>query len=387
MSINTQIPLQLLGGISAQEFMQHYWQRKPLLVRQAITSFCPPVKPDDLFQLATQEGIESRLIQAEAQSWSMKKGPFTKRQIPSKKNPKWTLLVQGVDLYSEEAHDLLQQFSFVPQARLDDLMISFATDAGGVGPHFDSYDVFLLQAQGQRRWRIGAQKNLDLQEGVPLKILKNFEPEYDWVLEPGDMLYLPPQYAHDGIAIGECMTYSIGFRVPSQKELAQAVLEKVVEELYEEDEDAASAPILYADAGQKAVSDSGRIPAELQQFAINAVEKALKKGHVIEQALGEYLTELKPNVFFQDGDDEPPALYADEKIVRLNKKTRMMYDAHFIFINGESYRCEGSDAKILQALADNRQIAQTQFQSLSADAQDIFLDWQSQGWLSINWEV
>ena len=386
MSIHTQNPLQLLGGMSAQEFMQEYWQRKPLLVRQAISPFNPPVVPDDLYELAGQEGVESRLIQADGKSWSMKRGPFTKRAIPARTTPNWTLLVQGVDLHAEAAHALLQQFSFVPQARLDDLMISFATDGGGVGPHFDSYDVFLLQAQGQRRWRIGAQENLELQEGVPLKILKNFEPEFDWVLEPGDMLYLPPRYAHDGIAVGDCMTYSIGFRVPNETELAQSVLEKVVEELYEEDE-CASAPVLYQDAGQAAVSQSGRIPTELQSFAAQSVAKALEKRHVIEQALGEYLTELKSNVFFQDEDAQAPAGYEGSNCVRLNKKTRMMYDAHFIYINGESYRCEGADATILQAIADGRQIDRAQFDALSEGAQEIFYDWQSQGWLFFSWDI
>ena len=129
------------------------------------------------------------------------------------KNP-WTVLIQGVDLHHDSVHALLQQFRFVPDARLDDLMISYATDGGGVGPHFDSYDVFLLQAQGQRKWRIGRQKKFELQEGVPLKILKEFKPEAEYVLNPGDMLYLPPGYAHDGVAVGECMTYSVGFKVP-----------------------------------------------------------------------------------------------------------------------------------------------------------------------------
>lgn len=384
MSIQTQKPLPLLGGLSAQEFMQEYWQRKPLLVRQAIPGFVPPVVPDDLHRLAGQEGVESRLIQGQGTDWSMKRGPFSKRSIPARTTPNWTLLVQGVDLHDEAAHALLQQFSFVPQARLDDLMISFATDGGGVGPHFDSYDVFLLQAQGQRRWRIGAQENLELQEGVPLKILKHFEPEFDWVLEPGDMLYLPPRYAHDGIAIGDCMTYSIGFRVPNENELAQSVLEKVVEELYEDDE-CAAAPVLYQDAGQAAVSQSGRIPSELQTFAAQSVAKALEKSHVIEQALGEYLTELKSNVFFQDEDAQAPAGYEDDNCVRLNKKTRMMYDDHFLYINGESYRCEGNDAAILHAIADARQIDKAQFEALSEDAQEIFYEWQSQGWLFFSW--
>jgi 50S ribosomal protein L16 3-hydroxylase len=144
--------------------------------------------------------VESRLIVQQAKGWRMKQGPFAPRSLPPLSQKAWTLLVQGVDLHDAGAHALLQQFRFVPDARLDDLMISFATPGGGVGPHFDSYDVFLLQASGRRRWKIGRQKDLTLQEGVPLKILQNFEPEQEFVLEAGDMLYLPPRYAHDGVA-------------------------------------------------------------------------------------------------------------------------------------------------------------------------------------------
>lgn len=384
MSFDTNQPLQLLGGLSAAQFMKQYWQRKPLLVRQAIPQFVAPVSADRLFALAGQEDVESRLIQASGDSWSMKKGPFTKRQLPSRKKPKWTILVQGVDLHDEAGHDLLQQFSFVPQARLDDLMISHATDGGGVGPHFDSYDVFLLQAQGQRHWRIGRQKNLDLQEGVPLRILKHFEPEQDWVLEPGDMLYLPPKYAHDGIAVGDgCMTYSIGFRVPQQTDLAQSVLEKVVEELYDEEESSA-APTLYKDAGQPAVSQSGEIPASLQEFALEAVLKTIQQKQRVEQALGEYLTEPKQNVVFDaDGDDYSEPEVEKESTLRLSKKTRMMYDKNFVYINGESYRCAGKDATAMRELADERVLSGKAYFKLSETAQEIVLDWISQGWVEL----
>ena len=152
--------------------------------------------------------------------WKLRHGPFARRYLPAMSQREWTLLVQGVDLHNDAVHQLMQQFRFVPEARLDDLMISYATDGGGVGPHFDSYDVFLLQAHGRRRWRIGRQKDLTLKEGIPLKVLAEFEPEEEFVLEPGDMLYLPPRYAHDGIAEGECITYSIGFRAPARAELA-----------------------------------------------------------------------------------------------------------------------------------------------------------------------
>lgn len=381
-------PLALLGGISPAHFMQHYWQREPLLVRQAFAAFQPPVSTQTLFALAGQEDVESRLIQSQQQGWELQHGPFSPRQLPSKKKPAWTLLVQGVDLHDDQAHALLQQFAFLPQARLDDLMISYASDGGGVGPHFDSYDVFLLQAQGQRRWRIGRQSDLSLQEGVPLKILRHFEPEFDWVLEPGDMLYLPPRYAHDGIAVGnDCMTCSVGFRAPQRQELAQSVLEKIVDSLYDESEEGTPA-VLYEDAGQQAVQTAGAIPVELQQFALDAVTRALHDG-AIEQALGEYLTEPKPNVFFdREAEDNEYALAeanesgsGEDAPWHLNRKTRMVYDSRFVYINGESYECSGMDADLLHRLADQRWLDDTDFQHFSPTAQEIVQDWYGQGWL------
>jgi 50S ribosomal protein L16 3-hydroxylase len=230
MDIHT--PLALLGGMTPAKFMQRHWQKKPLLVRQAIPGFVPPLTRAHLFDLAQSDDVESRLVVQGAgpQGWQMRSGPFARRSLPPLGRAGWTLLVQGVDLHDDAVHRLMQQFRFVPDARLDDLMISYATDQGGVGPHFDSYDVFLLQAQGQRRWRIGRQKDLTLQEDVPLKILANFEPEQEFVLEPGDMLYLPPRYAHDGIAEGECQTYSIGFRSPARGELARELIQRLAED-------------------------------------------------------------------------------------------------------------------------------------------------------------
>jgi ribosomal protein L16 Arg81 hydroxylase len=180
-------PLALLGGISPQQFMQRYWQKKPLLVRGAVPGMKPLLDRAALFELAAQDEVESRLVVRSGSRWKMRRGPLPRRSLPPLAQRDWTLLVQGVDLHNDSAHRLLSQFRFVPDARLDDLMISWASDGGGVGPHFDSYDVFLLQAQGQRRWRIGRQKDLELQEGVPLKILANFEPQQEYLLEPGDM--------------------------------------------------------------------------------------------------------------------------------------------------------------------------------------------------------
>jgi 50S ribosomal protein L16 3-hydroxylase len=190
-------PTPLLGGLSPETFMRRYWQKKPLLIRQAIPGVVPPVSRRELFDLAGRDDVSARLVEHSTErGWTLRQGPFSRSQWPALKTPGWTTLVQGVDRHVAAAHELLARFRFVPDARLDDLMVSYATDGGGVGPHFDSYDVFLLQVQGQRRWRIGRFREPRLLPDAPLKVLSDFEPEEEWVLEPGDMLYLPPRWAH-----------------------------------------------------------------------------------------------------------------------------------------------------------------------------------------------
>jgi 50S ribosomal protein L16 3-hydroxylase len=302
----------------------------------------------------------------------MERGPFARRVLPVVTQPKWTLLVQGVDLHDDRAHELLQRFAFVPQARLDDLMISWASDGGGVGPHFDSYDVFLLQVQGKRRWRIGRQKDLVLREDAPLKILANFEPEEEHVLEPGDMLYLPPRWAHDGVAQGECQTYSIGFRAPSRGELARQLLERIAEDAADMAGDA-----LYRDPKQGATNAPGEVPSDLQGFARDALQAALKDDDAFARALGEYLTEPKANVWFA-ANGQGAAITAAGVV--LDRRTRMMYDARHVFINGESLRAAGKDAKLMRTLADARRLSVKQVRGGSGAARDVLASWVEAGW-------
>ena len=368
--MDIQQPLALLGGLTATQFMHRHWQKKPLLVRQAIPQFKPPVERKELFALAAQESVESRLVQQVKGAWKLRHGPFQRRALPGLQTPDWTLLVQGVDLHHDGAHRLLQQFRFVPEARLDDLMISYASQGGGVGPHFDSYDVFLLQAHGRRRWRIGRQKDLTLREGIPLRVLAQFEPEEQFVLEPGDMLYLPPRYAHDGIAEDECMTYSIGFRSPARAELAQELLVRLAEDTGEDD-----TAIRYRDAGQPAMAQPAAIPAQLQEFARDALSRALAQPRVLERALGEYLTEPKPSVWFAPG-----AAGVMLEGVRLDRRSRMVYDAHHVFINGESYRAGGRDATLMRQLADQRQLSARELARASDDALALLSSWCDAGW-------
>ena len=365
-------PLTLLGGLTPTQFMKRHWHKKPLLVRQAIPGFQPCVGRAELVDLAGREDVESRLIVHGDAGWKMKPGPLTRRSLPPFGRKHWTFLVQGVDLHHDGVHELLQQFRFVPDARLDDLMISYASDGGGVGPHFDSYDVFLLQAQGRRRWRIGRQKDLTLQAGVPLKILQNFVPEQEFVLEPGDMLYLPPKYAHDGIAEGECMTWSIGFRSAQRAELARELLLGLADEA----QDAAGEEI-YRDPAQPAVEQPARIPESLRSFALQALDRALKDPRLLDSLLGEYLTEPKPQVWFETPTHE----VSPDAGVQLDRRTRMMFDQHHVFINGEGFRVAGRDARLLHQLANARLLGGEQVRQLSADAHETLCEWMQAGWL------
>ena len=362
-------PLPLLGGLTPAQFMRRHWQKKPLLVRQAISGFAPLLGRRQLFDLAASDATESRLIVQERarDRWRVRHGPVTRRALPPLARPDWTLLVQGVDLHDDRVHALLQQFRFAPQARLDDLMISYATPGGGVGPHFDSYDVFLLQARGRRRWRIGRQKDLSLRDDVPLKILSNFQAEVEYVLEPGDMLYLPPRWAHDGIAESECMTYSVGFKVPSAAELGRELLQRL--------SDDATDPLLYRDPAQPATAHPGEIPAALGDFAGQAVQKLLGTGAALQRSLGEYLTEPKASVWFDEGQ-----AVARLDAIRLDRRTRMMYDAQHVFINGESWRAAGRDARLLHQLADERSLDAAQLRGSSAAARALMSDWCAAGW-------
>ena len=374
--MNIDQPLQLLGGLSPATFMKRHWQKKPLVIRQAIPDFRAPLDRAELFDLAALDDVQSRLViqtpQLSDTPWRLKQGPFGRRALPPLKQVGWTLLVQSVDLFDARVRALRDQFRFVPDARLDDVMVSYASDGGGVGPHFDSYDVFLLQAHGQRRWRIGRQKNLDLQPGMPLKILAHFEPEEEFVLNAGDMLYLPPRYAHDGVALGECMTYSIGFRAPGAGELAQEILQRLAEQARDEVGDT-----LYRDPDQAAQSQCAQIPAELAQFAQKALEKAMRDPLATQRALGECLSEPKPHVWFQGAHEAlDPSLG-----VCLDRRTQMLYDSAHIFINGESFLASGRDALLMRQLADRHRLGAAEVKRLSADALALLTQWLDDGWL------
>lgn len=366
--IDPEHPQQLLGGLTPRRFMEKHWQRRPLLVRNAMPVAAPFVSRAELFALAAREDVESRVVVHGEGGWQLRHGPVARRTLPPLAQPRWTLLVQGMDLHLDTAHALMQRFRFVPDARLDDVMVSFATDGGGVGPHVDSYDVFLLQIHGTRRWRIGRVPQPELQADVPLKILTNFEPEVEWTLEPGDMLYLPPRWGHDGIAEGECMTCSIGFRTPGRDELARELVQRAFD-----DEDGDD-PI-YRDPGQPATTRPGEVPQAMLDFAIAGLQRRLADRTGLARSLGEVLSEPKAIVWFEAGE----GLRRGAGVVA-DRRTRMLYDRRHVFVNGESYRAGGRDATLMRRLADRRGLDAADVASLGDDARGLLDEWVRAGW-------
>jgi len=367
---------QLLGGYSTDEFLARFWHRRPLLIRNAIPGFEPVVPKGELFALAGRDDVESRRVARTGRQWTLEHGPFSAAALRRGGADPWTILVQGVNLHHAGADALLKRFAFIPAVRLDDLMISWASDGAGVGPHCDSYDVFLLQAAGRRRWRISTQRDRELLPDAPLKILRNFTPEHEWVLEPGDMLYLPPGCAHDGVAEGECMTYSIGFRAPSAAELTRGYLEHLADTIVRSG--------MYADPGLKPARAAAAIPEDYLDRALGLIGKLQPTRAGVAAFLGCYLSEPKPDVFF-----EPPprpmaraafARAARKQGLRLDGKTRMLHHGAKLFINGEPAAL-GAAPGVLKRLADKRELPPGT--AAGEAASGLLYAWYVDGWLHI----
>lgn len=280
----------LLGGLTPREFLKQHWQKKPLLIRGAFPGFTPPLTADELAGLSCEDGVESRLVlqTRKAPGWQLRHGPFLHKDFKRLPKSRWTLLVQDVDKHVPAAAELLDSFRFIPDWRIDDLMVSYAADGGSVGPHVDAYDVFLLQAEGMRRWDI---TTLPIEErslpGLALKQVKPFEPEESWLLMPGDMLYLPPGIAHHGVAFGECMTYSIGFRAPAQKELVADFAAQLVE--------GADDILRYSDPDLVPAANPAELNLEARARARQMLRAQLRPSDdALDIWFGRYVTESKP---------------------------------------------------------------------------------------------
>lgn len=374
------LPLTRLGNHTIAEFMRTYWQREPLLIRQAFPQLKPPLAAAQLRRLAEQDDVESRLVQRSHGQWQLDHGPFTR--LPQEAQRDWILLVQSVDLHDDATAALMHRFRFVPDARLDDIMMSLAGPGGGVGAHFDSYDVFLLQAAGRKRWRYGQQKNLELEADLPLKILKHFEPEEECVLEPGDMLYLPPHVAHDGIAErAGCMTISIGFRAPTHAELAQGLFDATIEALPE----GLHLPELeqrYSDVGIAPTPTPALLPDSLIDATLQAVQRIPITRTLAINFLGRRFTEPSPYAVFDYVDDDDGIdLTADWPVdgcIVLDRRTRFLYYDTVGFINGEPIA--GSMSAQLRRLADTRRLPCNDSPPSEPDRL-LLEDWRRAGWV------
>ena len=368
----------LLGEMTPARFLAEYWQKKPLLVRQALPGFTGLVTREEIFSLACNPDVESRHVRYRPEApdeSSVEHGPQKRSRLRGRREP-WTVLVQGLNLWAPEADALLHRFNFIPQARLDDIMVSYAVDGGGVGPHFDNYDVFLLQGIGKRRWQIADQTDRSLVEGAPLRILRNFRPVHDWVLEPGDLLYLPPHWAHNGIAIGECATYSVGFKSPTAQELAQGFLDWLGEHLCLRGMYADPDLALQENAAEISPTMIGRVAGMLEGIHWSRADVAA--------FLGSYLTEPKPTIFFEP-PDKPLDLAAFAGAIQtrgcaLDARTLLLWSAEAGFhINGEPLACAPADRDILAALAHRRRLEGGQ--SLPASLLRLFHAWYEDGFL------
>jgi 50S ribosomal protein L16 3-hydroxylase len=347
-----------IGQTPVQQFMQEDWHTRPRLFKQAFPNLEPLCDFETIFDMASDEDIESRLVRKTQEGWDLERGPF--EALPSLDEKNWTVLVQGIDHHLPEAYDLLQQFRFIPDARLDDIMLSLASDQGGVGPHYDSYDVFLIQMHGKRRWKIGPlpEKEIELLDNCPLKILKNFEPTEEFVLEPGDMLYLPPKYGHDGVAEGICSTISVGFRSPSKAEILAGLLRDFADHV-ENDEHMKST--LFSDPKRKPQTTPAEIPEDMLNFACKLFDDFSADSCQISRSLGKLLTEPKPHVYFINNTEEMTASEILETLrargIALSMKTKMLFNKSRCYINGEEIEpCSASTLKQLQDLANQREM-------------------------------
>jgi 50S ribosomal protein L16 3-hydroxylase len=368
----------LLGGLTPAAFLRRHWQKRALLVREAICGFGGLLSRAELFRLACRDDVESRLVLREGVRWSLAHGPFRATDFSSLPLRRWTLLVQGVNLHLPAGDALLRRFAFIPYARLDDLMVSYAAPGGGVGAHADSYDVFLLQGEGRRRWRISRQRDLSLKPASPLKLLANFRPDADWTLGPGDMLYLPPNHAHEGVAVDACTTYSVGFRAPSTQQLATAFLDWLRDEI--------ALHGRYADPNLRPARAPASIGTAMQAQCAAALTRIRWDRSAADVFLGCYLTEPKPNVYFT-----PPSrpltprafgAAAMRRGLSLDARTQLLYDARWVFINGAAIARPARGAPAIERLANARGMASGE--PGTAAAAKLLYRWYCDGYLHLD---
>jgi 50S ribosomal protein L16 3-hydroxylase len=371
-----------------EAFLRDHWQKKPLLIRGGWAEWSNPLEPGDLAGLACESGVESRLVQRAADGWSVEHGAFPEARFGELHEAHWTLLVQAVDQFVPAVAALIESFRFVPDWRIDDVMVSIAARDGGVGPHFDQYDVFLVQGLGRRRWRIGAMCDA----GTPLlahdhlRLLADFEALEEYVLEPGDILYVPPGVAHDGIAESDdCMTYSVGFRAPSRSELIAHFCDHVLTALDDDDR--------YTDPDLTRQANPGEIaPAALARLHA-MVTGTLQDRDSFARWFGAYVTAPK----YPELDWAPDETMTEDELrrrlgagesLRANAASRLSFIRHrdevLLFVDGQCRACRGDVAKLAEALCAQRSLVVEPALLASAEAMELIALLVAEGSLSFD---
>nr|WHW29768.1 putative cupin domain-containing protein [uncultured bacterium] len=350
-----------LGGMPLEVFLAEYWQKKPLLIRGGLKNLQSPLDADSLAGLACEEDVESRLVIQSGSHWRLEHGPFNDKTFSALPSSHWTLLVQAVDHWVPAAAQLLEQFNFIPSWRIDDLMMSYATDGGGVGPHYDNYDVFLVQACGQRTWEIGGRcdESSGTREKLPVKILTEFKAVQSWVLDPGDILYVPPGIAHNGMAKGDgCITCSVGFRAPSHAEMLSEFSDYLAEKLNESER--------YSDADLSAQSNTGEITPAALARAQKIFARYLANDKALGDWFGRYVTATKYGHIKAEVDSPPESmadvvglaehLAAGGTVVR-SEGSRFAYigegERHALFVDGERVATSVGVSDLVELLCSN----------------------------------
>jgi len=366
-----------LGGLSTGAFLRGYWQKRPLLVRNALPGFRGVIGESELSRLAADDRVESRFVRRSGERWRVEHGPIAPARLARAGRSNWSLLVNGVNLRVPAAERLLRRFAFIPQARLDDVMVSYAAPGGGVGPHFDSYDVFLLQGRGRRVWRLCAPRAYTQVAEAPLRLIQDFVAEEELLVEPGDLLYLPPHWGHDGVALDPCFTVSIGFRAPAGQELAAAFLDWLHERGLPQAE--------YRDPDLKPGARTGEIPEAMCAYASAVIGRMRWSARDVVEFLGEQLTTPKPGVVV----DRPRRPVSARQFVRrlartdatLAPTTRLLYRGARFFVNGEALEIAARSRRTLAAFADARRIAGRAL--LRAGLADLAYAWYRYGYMRL----
>lgn len=356
MDANT--PLPHLGGLTAAEFLRDYWQKKPLLVRNAFPELAFRLNEEDLMELAQEEGVEARIVLEKGKTpWELRRGPFDAKAFKQLPSTHWTLLVQAVDHYLPALADYLEHFSFLPAWRIDDIMISYAVEGGSVGPHFDQYDVFLVQGFGQRRWQLGQHCDDESPRvaGTPLRILQDMDTHFDETVNPGDLLYVPPGMAHNGVALNACTTYSIGLRAPALAHMLERVVDAALE--------AVGSNQLFADTSRTATTQPGALTdADLEALRAQVLT-LLDDRETLRHALAPFLSEPKYDDYEPQGEElsleEIREALANGARLRRDPASRCLYtvqdgQVHELFINGQKEWYPPELTAFVALLADHR---------------------------------